>query len=162
MTDPRFPEVTVLGMNRQDRVWTYVLFCGGGALLFLFAPLLAEWLRSVPIVPFKEALEWVGSLDQPWAWFARPAAGAVLGAVFAMVVIADEHLLEVRSDSVVIVHDKDRRRVARDQIEAIHLDGKKVIIEGAGGRTVFDQSVEAKRDEVRAAFSERGYPFETE
>lgn len=151
-----------LGMNRQDRTWTYVLFCGGGALLFLLAPLLADWLRSFPIVPFKPALEWVGSFDQIWAWVARPVVGALLGAVAAVLIIADEHLLEVGHDAVVIVHDKDRRRVAREQIVAIHLDGKKVIIEGTEGRTLFDKSVEAKRDDVRAAFRDRGYPFETE
>lgn len=155
------PGTVDLGMNRSDRIWTYVLLGGGGLLLFLLAPTLSTWLASVPIVPFKGVLEWIGSFDQTWAWIVRPAVGLLIGLGVAVIAIADEHHLLVGYESVVIVHDQDRRTLRRDQIVGVHLDGKKVMIDGDHGRVLFDRQVEAKRDDIRAAFVDRGYPWES-
>lgn len=148
-------------MTKADRLWTYAIFGGGGLVLLLLAPLLSNWLASVPIVPFKGALEWVGSFDQTWAWFARPAIGLAAGLVLAVMVIADERHLVVGSDSVVVIHDEDRRVLRRDQIVGVHLEGKKIIIDGDHGRVLFHHHVEARRDEIRAAFVDQSYPWES-
>ncbi|MBM7515064.1 YqeB family protein [Nocardioides nitrophenolicus] len=151
-----------LGSTREDKIWTYALLGSGGVLLLTLGPLLAQWLADVPFVPFKDLLRWVGELDQPWAWVARPAVGLLAGLVGAFLVLVDEWRLEVHDDAIVVVHDRDRRRLAREAVVGVHLDGRKVVIEGTDGRRLFDKRVEAKRDVVIAAFRERGYPIESE
>ncbi|WP_018155153.1 YqeB family protein [Demetria terragena] len=163
MTTPQVPADGIdLGQSKADRAWTYVIFGGGGLLVLLVAPLLSDWLASIPVVPFKGVLEWVGSFDQTWAWIARPVMGLILGLVVAVLAVADERHLIVSHDTVVIVHDQDRRTLRRDQIVGIHRDGKKVTIDGDSGRVLFDHRVEAPKDAVRAAFVDRGYPYESD
>ncbi|WP_377322885.1 hypothetical protein ACFJIY_25560 [Pimelobacter simplex] len=151
-----------LGSTREDKIWTYALFAVGGVLLLTVGPLLARWLADVPFIPFKDVVRWVGDFDQPWAWVARPAIGLVAGLVVAFVVLVDEWRLEVHDDAIVVVHDRDRRRLVRETILGIHFEGKKVVIEGTDGRRLFDKPVEAKRTVVKEAFASRGYPLESE
>lgn len=151
-----------LGSTREDKIWTYLLFAVGGTLVLTVGPPLARWLADVPFVPFKDPLRWVGGFDEPWAWAARAAIGAAVGLVAAFLVLVDEWRLEVHDDAVVVVHDRDRRRLAREAVVGVHLDGKKVIIDGTEGRRLFEKAVEAKRERVVAAFSSRGYPLESE
>lgn len=155
------PGAVELGFTRSDRIWAYAMFGGGGLLVFLLAPVLSSWLAAIPIVPFKGVLEWVASFDQPWAWVVRPAVGLLIGLGVAFLAIVDEHRLVVGSDSVVVLHDKDRRTLRRDQIVGVHLEGKKVVIDGTQGRVLFNRQVEAKRDKIRAAFLDHGYPWES-
>lgn len=91
----------------------------------------------------------------------RPLVGLLLGLVAALFVIADEYGLEVHQDSVVVVHGEDRRTIPRADIVGIHRDGKKVHIDGRGGRVIFAESIDAGRDAVREAFTSRGYPYES-
>ena len=151
-----------LGSTRADRIWTYVLLGSGGVLLLTLGPLVAAWLAEVPFVPFQDLLHRVGDLDQPWAWVARPVIGLLGGLAGAFLVLADEWRLEVHDDAVVVVHDRDRRRLVRDAVIGIHLEGRKVVIEGTDGRRLFDKPVEAKRERIKSAFAVRGYPLETE
>ncbi len=52
--------------------------------------------------------------------------------------------------------------LTRDQVVGIHRDRKKIVIDGTHGRRLFAEQVEAKRDAVRAAFVERGWPYESD
>ncbi|WP_229054699.1 hypothetical protein [Aeromicrobium sp. Leaf350] len=152
----------LLGSSREDTVWTYVLLGGGGALVLLLAPLLAAWLADVPFIPFSEPLRWVGDFDEPWQWVVRGVVGLVLGLVLAAVELESQYSLEVHDDRVVVVHGQDRRTLTRDQVVGIHRDRKKVVIDGTQGRRLFEETVEAKREAVRRAFVDRGYPYESE
>lgn len=154
------PEPTALGYSREDTAWTVAIFATVGLLVFLLAPLLATWLADVPIVPFKGVLEWIGSFDQTWAWFARPAIGLVIGAVIAFVVVADAYRLEVGDEAIVVHHGDDKRRIDRTQVAAVYRDRKKVVIDGRDGRRLFEEEVESGRDAVAAAFRKHGYPWE--
>jgi len=151
-----------LGSTREDKIWTYALIAAGGVLLLTVGPIVARWLADVPFVPFKEQLRWVDGYDEPWAWAVRVAVGLIGGLVGALIVLADEWRLEVHDDAVVVVHDQDRRRLTRASIAGIHLNRKTVVIEGADGRLLFDKQVEAKPARIKAAFSSRGYPLESE
>ncbi|WP_232676853.1 hypothetical protein [Nocardioides sp. R-C-SC26] len=153
-------ETTRLGMTREDRIWVYVLFAGGGTALGLIAPLLARWLADVPVLPFGDVLAWLGGFDQWWSWIARPVGGLVVGAVAAAVVIDNEYAIEVADDALFIVRGRDRRRLERTQIVGIHAERKRIVIDGHQGRVLFDKPVDVKRSTLAAAFQERGYPWE--
>ena len=155
-------QVTVLGMTREDKGWLVALLGGGGLVLLLATPWLARWLDEVPFVPFSGALEWLGSLDSAWWWVLRPLIGLVLGLGAAAFLVANEYRLEVGDAAVVVVRGGDRRRIARDQVVGVYRERKKVVVHGTGGRVLFAEEVEAPKDAVRAAFADRGYPWESE
>lgn len=153
---------TTLGYTREDRIWIFVLFSLGGAILLGVTPWVAQWLADLPFVPFGGALSWMGGLDDPWMHVARPAVGLLLGLVLAVVVVEDEYRLEIGPDAVVITHGSDRRTLARSEITGIHRDGGKVHIDGREGRVLFAKKVEASKDDVREAFTAHGYPYESD
>ncbi|EFQ82764.1 hypothetical protein HMPREF0063_11973 [Aeromicrobium marinum DSM 15272] len=151
----------VLGMSREDRRWTVVLLGAGGAVLLAILPWVLDLLSGVPLVPFREVGNWVSSFDQPWAAAARVGVGLLAGVALALVTIWDEHRIEVHDDTLVLVHGDDRRTLRRDQVLGIHRDGKKVVVDGEGGRVLFARPLEAKRDRVREVFLARGWPWES-
>lgn len=165
MSTPATPpagDKATLGPTSADQVWTFVVLAGGGAVILALGPLLAAWLSDVPWIPFSDALRWVGEFDSPLAWAVRIAGGAAAGAVLAVIDIEESWRLEVYDDRVVSVRGKDRRHLAKGSIVGIHLDRKKVVIDGTDGRVLFDEKIDAPRERVRTAFRDRGYPLETE
>lgn len=155
-------DVDHLGSSRSDAAWTYVLLAGGGAVALSLLPLLSALLGDLSFLPFQDLIERVGSMDGWLGWLLRPAIGLVVGAVAAAFVLDDEWRLEVGDDALVIVHRRDRRRVARAEVVGVHLDGRKVVVEGTAGRVLHEERNEAPRDRVLAAFRTRGYPLESE
>lgn len=148
----------MLGMSTADRAWTFVIFGGGGAVLLAALP----WLLDLPFIPFRDVADWLSSFDQWWAPVLRTGLGLVAGLVIAVLVVVDEYRLEVGDEEIVVIHDKDRRILRRDQVVGIHRDGKRVTIDGTEGRTLFEQTVEAPRDLVREVFLARQWPWESD
>ncbi|WP_446664950.1 YqeB family protein [Flexivirga sp. B27] len=154
-------EPAKLGFTRDDVLWMVAIFGVLAGGLLGAAPWIARWLRDIPAVPFHAALDQLASFDQPWSHVARPALGIVLGVGAALVIVLTAHRLEVYDDHLVIRRGDDRRSIARDDIVGIHRDGKKIVIDGKQGRRIFADEVEAKAQQVRAAFLDRGYPYES-
>ncbi|WP_375002563.1 hypothetical protein [Aeromicrobium sp. CTD01-1L150] len=152
----------VLGTSRADKVWTFGILGGGGALLIGALPWLLDSLGSIPFIPFKGVADWMVGFDQWWAPLVRIGVGLIIGLVLAVLTIWDEYRLEVGHLDIVVVHGEDRRTLRRDQVVGIHRDGKKVTIDGAQGRVLFDQKLEAKREDVREAFVSREWPWESD
>ncbi|WP_265442706.1 YqeB family protein [Flexivirga meconopsidis] len=150
-----------LGYTREDRRWMMGLFGAGAAILLGAAPWIARWLQDVPGVPYQDAIDAISRFDDWWAHVVLAAAGLVVGVIGAVVIAATAHYLEVYDDRLVIRHGEDRRTVPRDEIVGVYREGKKVVIDGKGGRRIFEQEVEAKAAQVRDAFTGKGYPYES-
>lgn len=154
-------EPAELGFTRADLMWMMGIFGVLAAGLLGAAPWIARWLRDIPAVPFHEVLDRIGEFDQPWAHVARPALGLLIGVIAAVLIVATAHKFEVHDDHLVIRRGDDRRSIARSDIVGIYREGKKVVIDGTEGRRIFEDEVEAKADQVRDAFVQRGYPYES-
>lgn len=154
-------DTDLLASSASDRVWTCALLAGGAAVLLGVLPLVADALAGLPFVPFSDAVQWVGDLDEWWGWIVRPVAGLVIGGVAAAVVLDDEWRLEVADDALVVLHGRDRRRIPREEVVGIHLDRRKVVIDGRG-RRLLEERVEAPRAEILRVLAARGYPIESE
>lgn len=152
---------TELRMSDADRVWTFVLLAGGGAALLLVLPWLLDLVSGFPWVPFEDVARWVAGFDAPWAWAARLAAGAAVGGALAVLTIVDEHRVVVRDEELVLVHGRDRRTAARDQVVGVYLDGRRLVVDGTQGRRLFHERLEAPRHQVREAFLAHAYPWES-
>lgn len=159
--DGRGPEPVELGFTRADLLWMMGIFGVLAAAVLGAAPWIAGWLREIPAVPFHDVLNHIADFDQTWAHVARPVLGLLIGVVAAVLIVATAHRLEVYDDHLVIRRGDDRRSIPRTDIVGIYREGKKVVIDGTAGRRIFEDDVEAKADEVRAAFVDRGYPYES-
>ncbi|QFG67499.1 hypothetical protein [Ornithinimicrobium pratense] len=103
--DAGSPARTVGGFDQAGRTWVLALFGLGGAGLGAVLPLLVRWAAELPWVPFQGPLRLLGSFDQQWLVWGRPALGLLLGLAFAVWVIHDSPVLEIDRDRV-----KVRRR----------------------------------------------------
>lgn len=149
-------------MSTSDRIWTFTVFGGAGALLLAALPWLLDLLGGFPFIPFRDVADWLSAFDQWWAPVLRIGLGLLAGLALAVFAVVDEHRLEVGDEEIVVIHDRDRRTLRRDQVVGIHRDGKLVTIDGTEGRTLFQHTLEVPRARVREVFLARGWPWESD
>ncbi len=155
------PARTIGGFDRSGRLWVLGLFGGGGVLAGVLLPLVSRWASELPWVPFQGPLELLGSFDQAWLTWGRPALGLLLGLVLAAWVIADSPVLEIESTEIRVRRRGQVERVLqRSKVDSVHRRGGKVVIETAEGRKLFEGDVEGDKTAIRDAFLAHGYPWE--
>ena len=152
---------TVGGFDRGSTVWIVVLLAVGGATVGALFPLLARWAADLPWVPFQGPLRLLGSFDQPWLVWGRPALGLLAGLAGAAWVILDSPVLDIsRTEIQVRRRGQVERVIERAKVDAVYRRGSKIVIEAATGRTLFEGDIEGDRSVVRAAFVDNAYPWE--
>ncbi|WP_235737566.1 YqeB family protein [Nocardioides alcanivorans] len=152
---------TVGGFDGPGRVLVCGLFAAVGAVLGAVVPLLARWASDLPWAPFSGPLELLGSFDQAWLVWGRPALVALVGLGFAGWVIAASPVLQVSSTEIQVQrHGRVERVIPREKVDSIHRRGAKTVIESTQGRELFADEVEGGIGPVRAAFVETGWPWE--
>ena len=160
--DPRAPgPQTVGGFDHAGRLWVLTLFAGGGLALGALLPLLARWAAELPWMPFQGPIALLGSFDQQWLVWGRPAVGLGLGLVLALWVILDSPVLDIeRAQIQVRRRGQVERVIERAKVASVHPQGSKVVIETDTGRTLFEGDIEGDKALVRRAFVDHGYPWE--
>lgn len=149
------------GFDRAGRTFVLALFGGAGLALGAVLPWLAGLAAEVGWLPFGGPLRFLASFDEGWLTWGRPVLGLLAGLAFAAWVIADSAVLHVAADEVRVERRGEVQRVIpRETVDGVHRRGSKVVIETAGGRTLFRDDVEGDRAAVREAFVAAGYPWE--
>ena len=104
MTDAAPPSAqesrVVGGFDRAGRLWVLTLFGIGGAALGALLPVLTRWAAELPWVPFQGPLRLLGSFDEAWLVWGRPALGLAAGLAFAIWVIVDAPVLEIGREQI--------------------------------------------------------------
>lgn len=155
------PARTVGGFDQTGRTWVLALFGLGGAGVGAVLPLLAGWAAALPWVPFQGPLQLLGSFDQQWLVWGRPALGLLLGLAVAAWVIHDSPVLEIDGQRLQVRRRGEVQRVIdRRKVAAVYPRGSKIVVETEAGRALFEGDVEGEKDRVREAFLEHGYPWE--
>lgn len=130
-------------------------------MLGALVPLLARWATELPWVPFQGPLELVGSFDQPWLVWARPALGLLLGLALAAWTIVSTPVLRIGPDEVEVQRRGQVERVIpRSKVDAVYRRGSTLVIETDTGRALFEDEVEHDPGALRAAFVDHGFPWE--
>lgn len=149
------------GFDRAGRLFVVGMFGGGGLALGLVLPWLAGVVDDRGWVPFAGPLRLLASFDGSWLVWGRPLIGLLLGLAFAAWVVTSSAVLHVGPTEIRVERRGEVERVIpRASVDAVHRRGSKVVIETAGGRTLFDDDIEGERAAIREAFVSAGYPWE--
>jgi hypothetical protein len=150
---------TELGFSLVDRL---VLIIGGavlGAALGFFGPHLSGWLLSLRWVPEHGVLRLIDSWDGPLAPVLLGLAGLLLGVVLAGLAILTTMKVTLTDDVIRIQKDDKKRTIARAEVDAVFVDGKKLVILDRESRQLLRETSEAKAADIARAFTAHGYPW---
>ncbi|MCX4985453.1 hypothetical protein [Streptomyces sp. NBC_00572] len=152
------PPVTV----RLPEAWLWgVILVGAGlgaGAAFAVGPV-ADWIiRIFDGVPGP--LKLAAALPLVWAVPALTLAGALAGAWVAGVWRAENPVVEVGADSIVVHDGGGGRHVERARLAEVFTDGHDLVLRGADGgehvRTRVDSGLAGR---LRSAFEQHGYPW---
>ncbi|MFD3993477.1 hypothetical protein [Streptomyces sp. NPDC058583] len=152
------PPVTV----RLPEAWLWVVILVGAGLgvgaAFAVGPV-ADWMIHL----FDGApgpLRLAAALPLVWAVPVLTLVGALAGAWVAGIWRAENPVVEVGADSIVVHHGGGGRHVERAQLAEVFTDGHDLVLRGAGGeehvRTRVDSGLASR---LRSAFEQHGYPW---
>ncbi|MEV0375116.1 hypothetical protein AB0I10_36000 [Streptomyces sp. NPDC050636] len=154
----REPSVTV----RLPGAWLWAVILGGAALglgaAFAVGPL-ADWMISF----FDGApgpLRLAAALPLVWAVPVLTLVGGVAGALVAGAWHAENPVIEVGTDSVVVHNTTGGRHVERALVAEVFTDGRELVLRDADGRehvrTRVDNGLAGR---LKSAFEQQGYPW---
>jgi len=149
------------GYDRNARIWVLTM-CGlGGALLGLLLPLVAAWAASLPWLPFQGPVRLLGSFDQTWLVWGRPAIGLIAGLGLGAWIILDSPVLNIRSSEVQVQRRGQVERVIpREKVEAVYWRKPQLVIKGPTEYILFEEQIDGNKHTIRDAFVEAGFPWE--
>jgi hypothetical protein len=139
-------------------LWLGFPLLGAGAAWLLL--LISEGVVSLPWVPFQGVFELVASLPDPQATIGSLAVGAVAGLVFAFLGYLEALTVRVSDEWVVTSRQKATSSVVdAASVTDVFVDGKKLVLLGAGGRELVRSASDLKAERLAAAFRAHGYPW---
>lgn len=151
-----------LGLTSQDRAFVLVGFPLVAAVIGALLPWIWRLIDDVGWIPFHGPLSSLMSLDEGWHSLLRIALVAVAGLAFALVTVHEDTVVEVGDDDLVVSQRGTSRSYKRQQVAAVHHDGKHLVIETAEGRRLLDAPVENAKKRGAEVFGRHGYPWEND
>lgn len=147
----------VFDMSRGDTIVLAGICVAVGIALGFFLPAIGAFASRFPI-PFGEPIAALSEFDQPWVIVARPFAGALLGAIAALVLRGNNARLEIGREAVTVGKPGDEPlKITRSSFSTAYVDSGKLTILTQGGHCAFSGDVEGKKEEIAEAFRSRGY-----
>lgn len=153
---------STLGLTAQDRMVVLVGFPLAGAAIGAALPLVWRLVEDVGWIPFHGPLSALMSLDEGWHSLLRVGLLALAGLLFALATLHEDTVVTVGDDALTIAAKGTSRTYAREQVAAVHHDGKHLVIETVEGRRLLDAPVENSRKRGAEIFGRHGYPWEND
>lgn len=151
---------TVLAMPFADRL---VMFVGIPALVLLLGlglPALARWALSWDTaLPFKPVFRFVGAIDKPWEIAVNLTIWLLLATVVVFTAARESMRVTVTDAAMRVEKDDQVRTFARDDVSAVFLDGKKLVVLDQRSRQLLRDTHEASRSTLAEGFRRHGYPW---
>ena len=116
-------------------------------------------MSSLPWVPLQGPLELLAALDRRWTVAVCTSAGLVLGLVVAVGAIVESLTVALTDTGIRLRRNGRTRAVARSDVDAVFLDGKRLVVLDRASRQVVRDRPEATAAEVERAFRAHGYPW---
>ncbi|MCM3041423.1 DUF308 domain-containing protein [Paenibacillus motobuensis] len=150
---------TELGVSRKDKIIIWTLFPILGAVAGWFIPVLAKWVVALPWFPFQGLFKLISSMHGAWGSTVMTVLGFVGGGVLAMIAVKES--LQIRlSDREVRLKIHDEERVfERQEVSAIFLDHKQLVLLDMNGRELLREEADGKPKALAEAFIRAGYDW---
>jgi len=159
MTASRANE-TVVTAPLDERVLVSFGFPVAGALAGWLLKLVSGWVADLRWAPFQGPFKLVASIDEPYATIGSLAVGVLAGAALAVVAVRERLTVTVTDEAAVLARGNGTTvRVERSTVDAVFLDGKKLVLLGFSGEELARETCELPPAPLADAFSQRGYPW---
>lgn len=145
--------------STADKATLVVILAALGVLLGFVLPWLGAVAARFPI-PFSGPIELLSSFDSPLVVTLRPVIGAVLGLLAGLLLAASTPVVTIDAERVLVRKNGEERVLPKSDIAGIHRQGRKVIIETATGRVLFEDEIQGPKQQIADAFRSHGYPWE--
>ncbi|WP_167829075.1 hypothetical protein, partial [Streptomyces sp. MZ04] len=154
---------TALGYPRGDLLTILIGLPVLGLLLGLALPPLARLPAKAPMLPWRDGITFLASLDKPWQTGLVMAVGLVVGLVAGLLLALTEltEALKLKLTDVQLDTDQNdlTRTIARAEVSAVFLDGKSLVILDATSRQFARGARMASAATLAKAFRSHGYPW---
>ncbi|MFJ2769943.1 hypothetical protein [Streptomyces sp. NPDC087300] len=150
---------TALGHPRGDLLLLLVGLPAAGLALGLALPRLARWASGSPVLPWRQAVEFVGGLDALWQTGIVMAVGLVAGVVLSFMALAEDMTLELTDTEVRTERGDETRAFARTDVSAVFIDGQQLVLLGTDSAELLRGGHAPRAADVAAAFRAHGYPW---
>ncbi|GAA2755626.1 YqeB family protein [Actinopolymorpha rutila] len=160
MTPRTTDGAVVVGRSVAERALVWVGFPALGAGVGWLLRGLVVWVVTVPHLPLPGLLRFVATVPEPWLTLAGLGAGAVAGGVLVVLGERDYVTVTVDHQEVGLAHAGERRSLRREQVGAVFLDGKQlVLLDRSTGELARQRGDLPDAGRIEAAFSAYGYPW---
>ncbi|ATL27314.1 hypothetical protein [Streptomyces formicae] len=150
---------TSLGHPRGDLLLLLVGLPAVGLVLGLALPRLARWASGSPVLPWRNAVEFVGGLDALWQTGLVMVAGLAAGVVLAFIALAEDMTLELTDTQVRIKRGDEPRTFRRADVSAVFVDGKELVLLDADSGELVRGGHAPRAAALAEAFRAHGYPW---
>lgn len=131
-----------------------------GLLLGLLVPPFARWLIGLSIpLPMRALLRLLAAANEPWEIAIGLGAGLVLGLGVALVAMTDATKVTLTDAELRLDRDGPSRTIARGDIDAVFLDGKRLVVLDRESRLLVSEAHQAPAGALASAFRAHGYPW---
>ncbi|MEV1289195.1 hypothetical protein [Micromonospora sp. NPDC049679] len=156
---PSDQQPTVVGFSRGDRALLLIGFPLVGAVLGFFLPRLADAALTLPWVPFAGPVRLIAALQTPSAAAITALLGAAAGLWLAFMAITESLAVILTDHEVRLGRDGVEQTIPREQITAVFLDGKHLVLLGTADQELARDKPESSAARVARAFTRHGYPW---
>ncbi|WP_409057417.1 hypothetical protein [Streptomyces sp. SYP-A7185] len=150
---------TVLGYPRGDLLTILIGMPVLGLVLGLALPPLARWLSDLPVLPWRDGVTFVGTLDEPWQTAVAVGVGLVAGPLLAVTDMEETPKLRLSDRELEIEQHAHTRTIERARVSAVFLDGKDLVVLDETSRQFARGERKAGAPAVARAFRSHGYPW---
>ncbi|NYI05538.1 YqeB family protein [Allostreptomyces psammosilenae] len=139
-------------------LWTAFPLLGAAAGWLLTR--VPRWLTSLPVLPPMERIEFLARLPNgPVATAVAVALGLLAGGLLTLMSYDDIVTVEVAPAAVTITRSGRSSTYPRDQVHAVFLDGKHLVLLGQRTEELAREKTDHKPARLAAAFHDHHYPW---
>lgn len=146
-----------------ESAWVLVLFwvvCG--AVVGWLAPLLADWLVTLPWAPLEGPSELLSSIPEPGRTIGAVAVGVLLGLVVGFLAVHESLSVRLSGDRVVLAVRDDAQEFERAEVALAARDGKQLVLLGPDGMELAREDCHLPWQQLADAFAEHGHRWADE
>lgn len=153
---------TIVGLSKIEKTLYWIIPPVLGAVLGWFLPVIADWVLTIPIVPFKGPLEFITSLNSFWVSIIAAVIGSVAGLFFSQYILTEILQVFISDQNVKLLFKEKEEVIEKKDISAVYLENKDLVVLGHDDTELYRERIESKKMFVESAFKHHGYKWADE